>query len=84
MSLLTEAQALSRRPGGTCGVTLLVRRLSESEQAELHEAIWARDDTDRWSVASQAISDALKERGHVLPRMTIDRHRRRECHCDAP
>lgn len=75
MSLLTEAQAIARRPGGTCGVSLLVRSLSESEQAELHEALMAD------SVSSKALAAALKLRGHNIAYNTIQRHRRRDCAC---
>ena len=74
MSLLEEAQALAKRPGGTCGVALLVRRLGETEQAELDELL----DAD---VSSRAAADALGRRGHSINYQTIQRHRSGVCSC---
>ena len=75
MSLLTEALTVTTRAGGTCGVRRLMDRLSESEQAELREALTA-------PVQSKALSKALSNRGHDLPPQTIGRHRRGDCTCD--
>jgi hypothetical protein len=72
MSLLTEAQQLALRPGGTCGVALLV--LSPEERAELDEALASR-------VASEAIARAMEKRGHTIKYQTIARHRRGACAC---
>ena len=74
MSLLDEAQALAKRPGGTCGVALLVRRLDENEQAELDELL----DAD---VSSRAAAEALALRGHKMNYQTIQRHRSGVCTC---
>ena len=74
MSLLTDAQALANRPGGTCGVALLVRRLSEQEQTELNEALDSH-------VSARAVSEALKARGHDLNYQTLTRHRAGTCAC---
>lgn len=76
MSLLEEAQALAKRPGGTCGVALLVRRLGETEQAELLEAM------DDPITSSRGISLALDRRGYTVSYQTIQRHRRGDCACD--
>lgn len=74
MSLLSEAQDLARRPGGTCGMAILNERLSPEEQAELAEALSSR-------VASEAIARALTQRGHEIKHQTIARHRRGACAC---
>ena len=74
MSLLAEAQALASRAGGTCGVALLVRRLDETEQAELDEAL-ASD------VSANAIARALEHRGFKVNYQTISRHRGGRCSC---
>jgi hypothetical protein len=74
MSLLAEAQSLSTRPGSTCGVAILVRRLSEAEQAELAEALSS-------DVSASAVSKALEQRGYDLNYQTIHRHRRGACRC---
>lgn len=74
MSLLAEAQELAKRPGGTCGVARLVRRLSESEQAELAEAL-ASD------VSARALCEALAKRGYEIGKHTIERHRAGACQC---
>lgn len=74
MSLLEEAQALAPRPGGVCGVALLVRRLGPEEQAEFAEAI-ASD------VSASALSKALSARGYDVNYQTISRHRARRCTC---
>jgi hypothetical protein len=74
MSLLDEAQSLTSRMGGTCGVELLLNSLSPEEQAELTEAIAS-------SVEGSALARALAGRGHRVPSQTIQRHRRGECTC---
>lgn len=74
MSLLAEAQALASRAGGTCGVALLVRRLDETEQADLAEAL-ASD------VSAVAISRALAQRGFKVNHQVISRHRGGRCAC---
>lgn len=73
MSLLAEAQALTKR-AGACGVARLLGPLSESEQAEVHEALAAH-------VSARALSDAMRERGWVLNYQTITRHRAGVCSC---
>ncbi len=74
MSLLTDAQSLAKRPGGTCGVAVLVRSLSEQEQAELQEALES-------VVSSRALAAALEVRGYELSDQTILRHRSGRCSC---
>lgn len=74
MSLLTEAQELARRPGGTCGMAILNERLSPEEQAELTEALASR-------VPAEAIARALSQRGYDIKYQTVARHRRGACAC---
>lgn len=74
MSLLQEARTVAARPGGSCGIAVLTRRLSESEQVELAEAL----DSD---VSASALSKALELRGHDLNYQTISRHRAGKCRC---
>lgn len=74
MSLLEEAQSLAKRPGGTCGVAVLVRGLSESERAELAEALAS-------TVSARALSEALEGRGHPINQQTLQRHRTGVCSC---
>lgn len=74
MSLLDEAKGLAKRSGGTCGVTVLVSRLSQSEQDELHEALAA-------DISARALSEALRARGHDINYQVITRHRAGNCAC---
>ena len=74
MSLTTEAAALATRSGVKCSVTLLEIALDPAEAAELRDAL-ASD------VQGSALSRALAARGHTLPALAIQRHRRGDCRC---
>lgn len=75
MSLLVEAQAHAKR-GSSCGMAVLQSALSESERAELQEAL------DASTISARALADAMKARGWVINYQTITRHRARSCSCD--
>jgi hypothetical protein len=73
MSLLDEAQNLTRRPGGTCGIAIL--KAAYPDPAELEEAFAS-------AVTSSALAFALKRRGYPISEHTIQRHRRGGCACE--
>lgn len=76
MSLLAEATALAARKGGTCSVSLLEQALDPAGLAELHEALAS-------TVDGAAIARALTARGYDIKANALQRHRRRECACNA-
>jgi hypothetical protein len=76
MSLLTEAEALTSKVGGTCTVKRLLDRLPPEERAELVEALASE-------VETTALSKALLRRDVDISSHTLRRHRRRECRCPA-
>lgn len=61
--------------GTACGVTRVLKSLSESDQKVLTAAL--ADAT----IQHSAIERVMKAEGHRLPALTIGRHRRGECSC---
>lgn len=60
----------------TCKVRTLSEELSETDRAIFLDAV---NDADTWSI--NALVVALRDRGLVITRDSIDRHRRGVCSC---
>jgi hypothetical protein len=78
MSLLDDAIAENRTPGGTCTTRTWLATLSKKEQAEVAEAM----DAPQTVVQHAALTRAIKKRWPDAPgHDPLVRHRKRECCC---
>ena len=78
MSLLSEALAENRTPGGTCRTGQWIAALPPKARAEVVEAM------DALEVQHTALCRAIKKRWPDAPGQdSVTRHRKRECACVA-
>jgi hypothetical protein len=73
--LIDLIRAESIIPGPECAVRTVLRKLSETDAADL-ETVFASED-----FSTAAIYRALKKAGHEIHVSTLGRHRRQECTC---
>ena len=76
MSIKDEARANMRMGGQKCLVSVVKAEMTKAEQAELDEAL------DDVVVTAAAIARVLRNRGYKISEASLQRHRRRECHCE--
>jgi len=62
--------------GPRCTVGVIFDNLDTTDTLALTEALES-------TMTGQGIANALKSEGHKVPAATIQRHRRKECNCDA-
>ena len=76
MSIRDEARANMRVGGQKCLVKVVKAEMPAAEQAELDEAL------NDVVVTAAAIARVLRGRGYKISEASLQRHRRRECHCE--
>lgn len=74
----THATIRPTRPGGTCSFVALYARLDENDTTWLRDAL---DDEVGFTAAE--IAETLRADGHDVARVTVARHRRKECRCES-
>lgn len=78
MSLLEEALAETKKPGGKCAVRAWLSGLTAKEQAEVADAMAEP------AIQHTALHRAIKKRWPDAPGVdSVARHRKQECACGA-
>lgn len=73
---LAEFYAEQQTPGGRCGVAKALAALPDKDAALLREALAAPD------LQGKAIARWLDKHGQPTSSMSVQRHRRKDCHCE--
>lgn len=75
MSLLTEIESSTRKPGTVCAVATILTTLEPADAADLRVALSSA------TIPASAIGRALRARNFAFRDDVLTRHKRKECQC---